>query len=96
MGINNRKILQAACDKHEGIVDTGELNQENNGSTVNNICSLLKDAIYHSIRGAEGDGLEEQDVYIDIGEDTDEELSKEIDQRILEAKQKGHVRTGSN
>lgn len=70
LGINNRGLSEAACDKQGGVVDTQGLNQEHSTAEQRKVCLLLKDTVFHSAGGAEGDGLEEQDVYIDLGEDS--------------------------
>lgn len=81
LGINNKQMIEAACDQHGGVVDTGKLNQENDGEFSKNSYSsvaLLENDIYHSAGGCEGDGLEEQDVYIDLGEDSEEHSSTKL------------------
>lgn len=44
---------------------------------------------YRSQGGDEQDGLDENDVYIDFGEDSDEDLRKAVDESIQQAKENG-------
>lgn len=87
IGFDNQQILEAACDNHDGIIDAAELNQESKPSE--RVASLLTEAIFHSAGGYENDGLEEDDVYIDLGEDPDEDIVAEIQKRVDEAKSNG-------
>lgn len=92
IGCNNKKMINIICDKHDGEIDMAEMmsnrtidEQNNNGS----IATLLLENIYHSAGGSEQDGLEEEDIYIDLGEDTEEDINNALEQRINEAKDKG-------
>lgn len=53
------------------------------------ISSLLTELFYHSSGGAEDDGLCADDVYIDLGEDSEEDLNQALSDRCDEALQNG-------
>lgn len=96
LGINNENMLAAACDRHNGVIDTSEMNQELNAQKDEKICSLIEEAVYHSAGGTDCDGLEEEDVYIDIGDDIEDDLVKELEARVHEARDKGLSERGAN
>lgn len=94
-GINNIVLLQAACDRHDGILNVPDILQgDQEGSTADDehapagsIASLVRDSgVYHSYGGAEEDRLEEADVYIDVDNASTEDLDKALADRVAEAR----------
>jgi len=90
IGCDNKSLLAAAVDKYGGVIEASEVvaNDENNPE-AGSISVLLDDGVYHSAGGFEADGLEEDDIYIDLGEDDESEIIKELDKRVFEARDAG-------
>ena len=104
LGLDNRKLLAAACDDNHGAVDVAALlaqkrNEGPNGCTdkksKGTVCSILEDplagsgAMYHSQGANETDGLENTEVYINLGEDAPGAVENELRKKVEEAKQNG-------
>lgn len=87
--IDNKTMLDAAADRHNGVIDTQEMNQELIRQKDQKSCALIEEAVYHSAGGMDCDGMEDDDVYMDIGDDIEEDLVKELENRVQEAKEKG-------
>lgn len=65
IGCNNRRLLEDACDSGDGIIDTGNINQEAcMKQPSETIAALLTDAIFHSAGGYENDVLGEDDHHL--------------------------------
>eukprot|EP00171_Calliarthron_tuberculosum_P002686 IDg2686t1 len=106
LGIDNRVLLAAARDRLGGIVNVPELLKKagysddpcatRNGS----IQSILRErgldwgSTYHSHGGAEYDTLDESGVYVDLGEDTPEELDEALMKIIADATENGLSEAG--
>ena len=88
MGLVNETLLNAAYDKFNGVFDASHNKNAQNGS----ICSLVSSAdnmsTFHSSGNDEGHE-EPEEMYLDIGENTDEEVREALDNRVSEARQAG-------
>ncbi len=67
LGLNTKEVLQAACDKHHGIVNMDDILQDQEPK-VGTLAKLLDDrGLFHSDGGEEDyDGADEDDIYIDL------------------------------
>lgn len=94
MGINTKQLIEAFVDCHQGDVHIPSLLGANpvadDPPPEGTIASvMLNSSIYHSHQGIEEDCLAESDVYIDLGEDTADELEEALDASIQWAKEGG-------
>lgn len=62
--------------------------EDGNEKCKNTIAALYGEAVFHNGEQIEDDGLEENDVYVDLGDDVEKDVEKEIAERINEAKTK--------
>lgn len=94
IGCDNKAMLLAACDKNDGVINVPKAlsaDAETRSLPSGTVASLLseRDGISHSQDGAEEDDLDESGVYIDIGEDPQEDLDAALEQAVATAKQQG-------
>lgn len=94
IGCSNRTMIQAACDKHDGEINVADIMDETTPEVGTDdaemsIAALLSGDIFHSAGGVEDDGMDDEDIYIDMGEDPPFEIEKELEKRIKDAGQNG-------
>lgn len=89
VGISNKDLLASVCGKHDGIIDSKEISQEVEGNLDQGVRTLLEEAVLHSAGGINCSGLEEENIYIDIGDDAEEDPVAELEKRVSQAKEKG-------
>lgn len=88
IGCDNRALLAASCDRFGGVIDVDVvLKDEISGG--NSISILSYEGTYHSGGGQENDGLNGDDVYIDIGEDSEQDIRSVLNEKVEEAKDAG-------
>lgn len=87
LGCDNREMLMAARDKYGSYMNVKErLIEDGNEEEISGKFAALFGGSFLINGGArEDDGLENDDIYVDFGDDAPEEISKELDQRISEA-----------
>lgn len=108
IGLDNRKLLAAACDRYKGIINVPELlsaKRSTDGSDEGQtspeaIYSLLQQdfelgSTFHSDAGTEDDKLADSNVYIDIGEDSEEDLDAALADRVVDASRNGLSKAGT-
>lgn len=95
LGCDNKTILEAAKDQHDGTIDAAEMPQEGTRNTDDRIQALLAEAIFHSAGGIEEDGLGDDDIYIDMGDDPEEHIVAELEKRVDDARKKGLSKEGA-
>lgn len=79
IGCSKQEILLSISNNNAGIIDTSELCQQSEKeSTDSKVAALLEEAIFHSAGGCEKDGLEGDDIHIDIGDNPDEDLVRKL------------------
>lgn len=96
LGCDNREMLMAARDKYGDDIDVADRlatdgNQEENEGTI---AALFGESVFHSSGQIEEDGLEDEDVYVDLGDDRIEDIEDELQKRIAEAVSNGLSRKG--
>lgn len=104
LGLDNRMLLAAACERFNGVFDIEKnLHSDGKGETENGtIYSLLKSrefefgSTFHSASTAQDDKAEDADIYIDLGEDEASSLSKTLENLVKEAKENGMSSEGCN
>lgn len=91
IGCNNRVLLSAACDQNDGVINAPDQLKKYAAEvpTKGSIAAIMSSGVYHSAGGDENDGLQEDDVYIDLGEDEESELTKALGERLQEASENG-------
>lgn len=94
IGCDNKTLLAATADKFGGIIDAPEVVSNNEDENKGTIAPLLDEGIFHSAGGSEADGLDEEDIYIDLGEVSDAKIIKELDKRIEETRVAGMSEQG--
>ena len=108
IGLNNRVLLAAALDKYNGVVDVPEVLAKDGHSDTAfamdeknaAINSILRDTsfdygcTFHSTGDEEM--FEENDLYIDIGSDSREELENEVQKMIATAVKNGLSSSGAS
>ena len=107
LGLDNEELLAAVCDRHGGVVCVPELieklkedkNIQNSDSgevkSLINAMTKTFGTTFHSDCGTEEDMLEDSDVYVDVGEDSPEELGMALSERLSEARKSGLSDLGS-
>ncbi len=107
MGLDNRSLLAATCDRYGGVVDVPGLlkkRDDNISRAAQNPGSIygilqLRDATkactFHSHGGAEEDMLDDGDVYVDLGEDKVRDLEAALEARVADAKSNGLSNAGA-
>lgn len=85
-GCDNREMLMAARDKYGNEIDVaGPFVKDGNGEESNGrIAGFIGESVFHNDRQIEDDGLEHEDIYVDLGDDRMEEIEDEIKKRIVE------------
>ena len=101
LGLDNEELLAAVCDRHDGVVYVPELLEKlkedkniqnsDSGEVKSLINAMTKNSgtTFHSDCGTEEDMLEDSDVYVDLGEDSPEELDMALSERLSEARKSG-------
>jgi len=75
--LDTRKILEDAVDKHNGIVNFPDLLVQE-ASRKGTLAKLMMDnSIFHSAVAEDG-VQDDDDIYIDLGEDTEQELNEAL------------------
>lgn len=95
IGCSNKVMLQSIADAQNGEIDVSDNPNEEKATSHPKIQVLMEGSTYHSAGGIENDGLEEDDVYVDIGEDSEEDLIAELEKRIEDARKKGISEKGA-
>ena len=101
LGLNNRILLEAACHRHNGIVDvptvlkqdpTNQTKAEANGRSIHSLLNrkfMEFGSSFHDQANAIQDTPTDEDIYIDLGEDSDDDLRAALRCRLDEAKANG-------
>ena len=107
LGLDNRSLLEAACDKFGGTVDVPELlekrlsengTQNRTTGTTQSPTGFAREqwgSTFHQDGGMEEDALEDIDVFVDLGEDPIQELDVLLQERVAEAITAGMSQSGS-
>lgn len=84
-------MLFAATDRYGSDIDVKSrlMDDGNEEESSGKIAALFGWSVSHNGGTIRSDGLEEDDIYIDFGDDTAEEISKEFDRRVKEAAKHG-------
>ena len=89
LGLDTKTILEAASDKHNGIVNIPEILTKGKDLKNGTLAKIMRDdGIFHSQNGDDG-FADDDDIYIDLGEDTKEEFQNSLAARIKEAQENG-------
>lgn len=93
---SDNKLLEAAADNNECIIDASKLQKEHGASKVRpKIKSLLEEAICHSAGWLDDDELGDDDVYIDMGDNPDEELVSELEKKLTKQRKMDYPKKGT-
>lgn len=90
LGLDNKKLLAAACDRNDGIIDVPEIlakyDNKQEHDTVGSIHDLLvftpDGSTFHSLGGDEHDGLEDSELYVDLRDDPEEALDSTLAEAV--------------
>lgn len=85
LGLNNKTLLKAACDRYNVVFDMTENMVEDEVPPCPSISAVREEGVFHISGSPYETENEEGDMYIDLGEDTEEELTQELEKRIEEA-----------
>ena len=105
IGLDNRALLAAACDRYNGVLDIPSMlehHRQEDNSTEKSVFSLLREramassSTFHSQGGFEDDYLEDSNVYIDLGDDPLDDLRAALALRVVEARAEGMSAEGCN
>ncbi|PXF44743.1 hypothetical protein BWQ96_05502 [Gracilariopsis chorda] len=106
IGLDNRTLMAAACDRHDGVLNIPKLLEKAQADAQTpiegSIHSILQSrafehgSTYHSTGGAEEDMLEESDVYVGLGEDPKEDLEAALDGKVEKARANGLSTSGAS
>lgn len=92
IGGDNKAILAAVCDKTSGAINMLEAfawATKGEGTHAGQIASLLAGSTYHGAASDGDDGLDEEKVYIDLGEDETTAVDQTLQAMVSNTKQKG-------
>ena len=99
IGCSNRDMLTAICNHNNGMIVVPDLMRRTEPvlKPTGTVAALMNDqnGVFHSAGGDEHDGLNEDDVYVDIGEDEPGECEAELKKRVQEAIDNGLSTTGA-
>ncbi|CAN8072130.1 unnamed protein product [Agarophyton chilense] len=92
IGCDNKGILAAACDENDGVIsipkvlseDTKKREALNDGL----ICALTQRGVFHSHASEGNDGLENAEVYTNLGDDEPEVIDRALQWGMEEAREK--------
>ena len=98
IGCDNRALLAAASDNSGGVVDAkkaiDERAREKRG-TINAVLDTDSPSdLFHSHGGTEDDKIPEEKIYMELGENTPEELNEKLEESIQRAAANGLSRNG--
>ena len=96
IGCDNQAMLAAACDKHDGVINVPDALAKDALRREGTIAALIGksnpgklqvpgESVFHQYGGEEEDCLDESNVYIDLGDDSEEELSKSLNDSVQHA-----------
>ena len=99
-GLDNQELMTAARSRLGGEVDIPGLLKDKgyednasanpkNASIQSMIQKRIDGSTFHSEGGVDLDCLEDSDVYVDLGDDPDEELSTALDALVRDGRQHG-------
>eukprot|EP00737_Agarophyton_chilense_P000949 gb/GEZJ01001057.1/.p1 GENE.gb/GEZJ01001057.1/~~gb/GEZJ01001057.1/.p1 ORF type:complete len:583 (-),score=92.79 gb/GEZJ01001057.1/:1849-3597(-) len=98
LGCDNKAILAAACDQHNGIINIPEaLERDSNlrhAQGSGTIASLLQSGTFHSSATEGDDGLEDTNEYIDLGDDDQSVIDEGVSNLVDKAKENGMSENG--
>ena len=99
IGLDNRVLMAAACDRNNGVLNIPEMlrraSLDNANVAAGSIHSLLYErglehgSTYQSAAGVDDDMLEESDVYVDLGDDPNQNLDHALTAKVGEAVSNG-------
>lgn len=84
-------MLLAARDRYgEEIEVKAKIKADGNEKELSGvIAALFGKSVFHNSGAIENNGLEAEEIFVDFDEDTNEEIQKELDQRLKEAAEQG-------
>lgn len=97
IGCDNREMLMAARDKYGEEIDVAQrLDDDGNKEeeSERNIAALFGESVFHSGGNVEEDGLVNEEICVDFGDDPPKEVENELKERIKEAVQNGLSKAG--
>lgn len=83
-------MLNAAGDKDGVDIDVKERlsDDSNEENSSRKIAAFFGESVFHSGRMVEEDGLQDDDVFVNFGDNPQEKIAKELDKQLREAAQK--------
>lgn len=95
LGLDTKKNLEAASDKHNGIVNVPEILPKGKDLKGGTLAKITRDdGIFHGRNGDDG-FADDDDIYIDLGEDSNEKLHNTLAARIKKTKENGLSEKGA-
>lgn len=88
LGCDNRAMLQAASNLHDGDIDVRERLEKDREEEEGSIAALYGDSLYHTGLNEE-DGLEKIEDQAEFGDNTQQEIDDALKKRIEEAMKAG-------
>lgn len=90
-------MLIAAWDKYGDAIDvTKRLKDDGNEKeTEDRIAALFGESLFHSSGPIEHDGVENDDTYVDLGDDRPHKMNEELAMRLEKATKAGMSREGA-
>lgn len=106
IGLDTRKLPQIARDKHNVFIDVdealrtvGQPNRPGANGTTNSICGVLLSyavhgSTFHSYGNEGPDFLEDTNVYIDLGKDSEDEVEEALSLLLDSSRTNGMSKEG--
>lgn len=89
LGLDTKGILEAVCNRQNGIVNVPDILPNQEEPTEGTLAKFIHDSgIFHSHNGDKG-CADDDDIYIDLGEDTQGEVKASLKERRAEAGSNG-------
>lgn len=87
LGCDNREMLLAARERYGDNIDVANRLQQdgNEEESEGKMAALFVDSVFHNGGQIEDDGLDDEDMYIDLGDDSIEVIETELENQVAEA-----------
>lgn len=89
LGLDMKNILEAACDKNNGIINVPDILPSQINPKPGTLAKFIRDSgVFHSQHGDDG-FHDDDDIYIDLGEDKPGEAKAMLSERVKDAVEAG-------
>lgn len=94
LGLDAREALAAACERYNGVADASTLMPDDHYATGSIGRILAEQGVYHSDGGSEDEEDKEDPIYLELGEDTEEQVQDACKELLQKARNNGMTSKG--